>query len=99
MLASAAYNAGPHRVSQWHQRFGGSSAAEWIERIPFDETRRYVQNVLAYAVIYGGDRPWEGTPLLGRKSASFRRRPRAKALGLLTVLGTLAGCAAAPPSP
>jgi soluble lytic murein transglycosylase len=62
VLASAAYNAGPHRVSQWHQRFGGSSAAEWIERIPFDETRRYVQNVLAYAVIYG-DRLGEGTPL------------------------------------
>jgi uncharacterized protein (DUF1499 family) len=30
----------------------------------------------------------------GRRSASFRRRPRARTLGLLTVLGTLAGCAA-----
>jgi len=62
VLASAAYNAGPHRVSQWHQRFGGGTTAEWIERIPFDETRRYVQNVLAYAVIYGA-RLGEETPL------------------------------------
>jgi len=62
VLASAAYNAGPHRVSQWHQRFGGGATAEWIERIPFDETRRYVQNVLAYAVIYGA-RLGEETPL------------------------------------
>ena len=41
----------------------------------------------------------KGHRFFGRKSASFRRRPRAKALGLLTVLGTLAGCAATPPSP
>jgi len=25
----------------------------WIEAIPFDETRKYVQSVLSYAVIYG----------------------------------------------
>jgi soluble lytic murein transglycosylase len=25
----------------------------WVESIPFDETRQYVQNVLSYAVIYG----------------------------------------------
>lgn len=62
VLASAAYNAGPYRVRQWHQRFGGGPTAHWIERIPFDETRRYVQNVLAYAVIYGA-RLGEYTPL------------------------------------
>jgi soluble lytic murein transglycosylase len=25
----------------------------WVESIPFDETRQYVQNVLSYSVIYG----------------------------------------------
>ena len=25
----------------------------WVETIPFDETRQYVQNVLSYSVIYG----------------------------------------------
>lgn len=69
VLASAAYNAGPHRVSQWHKRFGGGSTAEWIERIPFDETRRYVQNVLAYAVIYGA-RLGEDTPLFRAQERS-----------------------------
>jgi soluble lytic murein transglycosylase len=45
VLAMAAYNAGPHRVSNWL----GSQALPadvWVESIPFDETRKYVKNVL-----------------------------------------------------
>jgi len=50
--ASAAYNAGPSRVSQWLEARGKLPLDIWIETIPFDETRNYVQNVLAFRVIY-----------------------------------------------
>lgn len=52
ILASAAYNAGPGRVDQWLARRPASPADVWIEAIPFRETRGYVQNVLAFALIY-----------------------------------------------
>jgi soluble lytic murein transglycosylase len=50
--SSAAYNAGPHRVERWHKSRGHLPLDIWIETIPFDETRKYVQNVLTYSVIY-----------------------------------------------
>ncbi|MBG6495466.1 transglycosylase SLT domain-containing protein [Pseudomonas aeruginosa] len=53
VLASAAYNAGPGRVRQWLKDTRHLAFDVWIETIPFDETRQYVQNVLSYAVIYG----------------------------------------------
>ena len=53
ILASAAYNAGPGRVRQWLNGNQSMPFDIWIETIPFDETRQYVQNVLSYAVIYG----------------------------------------------
>ncbi|MEX0741097.1 MAG: transglycosylase SLT domain-containing protein [Pseudohongiella sp.] len=54
-LAAAAYNAGPNRVKQWLRRGVDNPVPLdiWIETIPFLETRGYVQNVLAYSVIYG----------------------------------------------
>jgi len=51
-LASAAYNAGPHRVTRWLEERGHLPLDAWIETIPFDETRHYVQNTLSYALIY-----------------------------------------------
>jgi soluble lytic murein transglycosylase len=49
----AAYNAGPHRVSRWRNPAGsGLSVYQWVETIPFRETREYVQGVLAYNVVY-----------------------------------------------
>ncbi len=45
VLATAAYNAGPHRVSQWISD-RTMPADIWVETIPFDETRRYVRAVL-----------------------------------------------------
>jgi soluble lytic murein transglycosylase len=52
VLASAAYNAGPHRVARWLPEAKKQVAENWIAAIPFDETRKYVQRILAYAVIY-----------------------------------------------
>ncbi|WP_314410690.1 transglycosylase SLT domain-containing protein [Pseudomonas kuykendallii] len=53
VLASAAYNAGAGRVRQWLRGANHLAFDVWVESIPFDETRQYVQNVLTYAVIYG----------------------------------------------
>lgn len=53
VLASAAYNAGPGRVRQWLKEAKHLPFDVWVENIPFDETRQYVQNVLTYSVIYG----------------------------------------------
>lgn len=53
ILASAAYNAGPCRVTKWTDSDGAGVAADiWVESIPFKETRNYVQNVLVYDAIY-----------------------------------------------
>jgi soluble lytic murein transglycosylase len=51
ILATAAYNAGPHRVKRWLPP-DTMDADIWIELIPFRETRLYVQRVMAYAAIY-----------------------------------------------
>ncbi len=50
ILASAAYNAGPYRVDGWLNETQPLDV--WIETIPLQETRDYVQNVLLFAVIY-----------------------------------------------
>lgn len=49
--ATAAYNAGPGRIPQWAPA-RTMSADQWVESIPFDETRKYVKAVLAYTTIY-----------------------------------------------
>ena len=48
--ALAAYNAGPNRVVRWTQK--EMAVDQWVDSIPFGETREYVQAVLAYFVIY-----------------------------------------------
>jgi soluble lytic murein transglycosylase len=57
----AAYNAGPHRVDAWTAVHPGLSAEEFIETIPFTETRYYVMIILAgreqYRRLYGLERP------------------------------------------
>ena len=53
VLATAAYNAGPHRVDRWLPESGDVDARIWIENIPFNETRKYVRRVLeAEAIFY-----------------------------------------------
>ncbi|MEH6444156.1 MAG: transglycosylase SLT domain-containing protein [Oceanospirillaceae bacterium] len=50
--STAAYNAGPHRAERWIKSRGTLPLDIWMETIPFNETRKYVQNVLTYSVIY-----------------------------------------------
>ena len=52
VFATAAYNAGGGAVRRWLRDRGHLPLDIWIETIPYDETRRYVQNVLAFRVIY-----------------------------------------------
>jgi soluble lytic murein transglycosylase len=56
-LALAAYNAGAHRVRQWldangDPRTGQIDPIDWIELIPFSETRNYVMRVIESVTIY-----------------------------------------------
>ncbi|MDJ0911426.1 MAG: transglycosylase SLT domain-containing protein [Woeseiaceae bacterium] len=52
VLATAAYNAGPHRVDRWIPEQGTIDARIWIENIPFNETRGYVRRVMAAKTIF-----------------------------------------------
>ncbi len=52
VLATAAYNAGPHRIRKWTPSQGEVDADIWVDTIPFDETREYVRRVMAYSVFY-----------------------------------------------
>lgn len=57
VLAIASYNAGPARARQWVREFGDPrdsvvDAVDWVEMIPFGETRNYVQRVLEALQVY-----------------------------------------------
>lgn len=63
ILTFAAYNAGRGSVRKWLARYGDPrdpkiDAVDWVERIPFSETRNYVQrimeNVQVYRTRFGG---------------------------------------------
>jgi soluble lytic murein transglycosylase len=68
VMAITAYNAGPGRPRQWVQTYGDlretnlETAIDWVEKIPFSETRNYVQRVLENMQVYrarlaGGSAP------------------------------------------
>lgn len=50
--ALAAYNAGENRVAQWQAGQNYEEIAEFVESIPFNETRDYVQIVSRNAELY-----------------------------------------------
>ena len=57
MLAFVGYNAGRGRVKEWIARFGDPrdpkvDVVDWVERIPFTETRIYVQRVMENLQVY-----------------------------------------------
>jgi peptidoglycan lytic transglycosylase len=57
-LTFAGYNAGPGRAQEWIKRYGDprgkdiDTVVDWIERIPFTETRSYVQRVMENYQVY-----------------------------------------------
>ncbi|GGD93095.1 lytic transglycosylase [Aureimonas endophytica] len=77
VLTFAAYNAGPRRAREWIQRFGDprgrpvEEVVDWVERIPFTETRNYVQRVMENYQVYkmrlGADANIERDLVLGRR--------------------------------
>jgi soluble lytic murein transglycosylase len=73
VLATAAYNAGPHRVDRWIPEQGSIDARIWIENIPFNETRNYVRRVLVAETIFY----WRMTGQMRRLSEGL---PRVEAL-------------------
>jgi len=74
VLATASYNAGPHRVKGWLPK-QNMSADIWIENIPFDETRKYTSNVLSYAAVFDYQRKQEIKPLADRMPAVQAKTP------------------------
>ncbi len=75
ILMFASYNAGGGNVSKWIKAYGDPRSPnvdpiDWVERIPFSETRNYVQRVMENLLVYRSR--------LGERSASAR--PDEKAL-------------------
>ena len=52
VYAISAYNAGPSRIKKWSKDYTTSNIIDWIELIPFKETRYYVKNVLRNVQFY-----------------------------------------------
>ncbi|MRX50966.1 transglycosylase SLT domain-containing protein [Paracoccus sp. S-4012] len=69
-LVAAGYNAGPGRSAQWLAAFGDlrrgeADAVDWVESVPFDETRNYVMRVAEALPVYRAriaGKPVEWTP-------------------------------------
>lgn len=66
-LATAAYNAGPHRVKSWLKRTPFEWEDTWIEAIPFNETRRYVQQIRAFVIVYNWRQKHHSAALTARR--------------------------------
>ncbi len=57
ILAAVSYNAGPHRAKKWIKTYGDPrrgdvDAIDWVEKIPFSETRNYVMRVMENMQVY-----------------------------------------------
>jgi soluble lytic murein transglycosylase len=50
--AIASYNAGPEAVARWLAADGEREEDEWVESIPYDQTRNYVRRVLRSVHVY-----------------------------------------------
>jgi peptidoglycan lytic transglycosylase len=91
ILTIAAYNAGAHRVDTWLKDYGDPRSGnvdpiDWVESIPFKETRNYVQRVLENTQVYrnrisGRSEPIQIVQDLARPNtrSSFIRLPTVRA--------------------
>ena len=57
ILAAVSYNAGPHRAKTWISTYGDPRKGDvdpidWVEKIPFSETRNYVMRVMENMQVY-----------------------------------------------
>ena len=78
ILATAAYNAGPSRVDKWIEHDAPLDA--WIETIPYNETRNYVQNVLMFSRIYAKKLNEPGPLIYPHEYKTFREDELATAM-------------------
>jgi soluble lytic murein transglycosylase len=75
LLAAAGYNAGPHRVDRWLGERRTADLEEFVDQIPFDETRAFVKRVASswhqYQRLYGSTEstgPPKGTSTWGART-------------------------------
>ena len=68
-LAIASYNAGPNAVSAWISKYGTEEMDEFIEKIPYPETRNYIKRVLRSYELYGR---LFGAPQIGSEKVAVR---------------------------
>ncbi len=73
-LAAAGYNAGEHRVEQWLEAWGNLPTDEYVERIPFDETRGYAKRVVGTWQTYHWLRG-EGAPIVDLSAYNHKAVP------------------------
>ena len=96
VMAAAAYNAGPGRPAQWisfcgDPRTGGTDPIDFIECIPFSETRNYVMRVLENVQIYRARLNGGSAPLT--LSADLRRGAWAPGQQMQAYTGPVGGTA------
>ncbi|HEV2562825.1 MAG TPA: lytic transglycosylase domain-containing protein [Rhizomicrobium sp.] len=103
VLSAAAYNAGPTNVKRWLDLYGDprsptTDPIDWIEQIPFSETRNYVQRVLENTEVYRNRLAGRDQPL---QIMADLYRPRAPVVKVLPYVppppaGTIPGAVPVP---